>query len=232
MSLRGQPPVDGAYWTLHFEWMFYFMMLLVITFASSRWLEYGLIVWIVGIIFAPPVPLGSHLWSYYSASFITGAVAGRASQLGWSKLRILICLVAAGLFLNGELAMAARRFGHWSGMLVIGVMLLSFIALAVGATFPRLARIRIPLAGLGGRLTYPVYLLHAHLGYMTINRFATEENKVWLLTIMLIVLFLSAWGIERLVDGALGKFWKRAGEILVQEPMDALLRKVRLLPHP
>lgn len=222
-SLFGVPPVDGAYWTLEYEWLFYITVFALIVFKrdkAPKYLEYLAVVWLAVIAIGAFLP-ASHLWNYNSASFLAGAMAGRSSLLGWSKGRIAIFSVASVLLIRGELANAAWRL-PMKGLVIAALLIVCFLILVVAATFPKIAAIRIPLAGWAGRMTYPLYLLHAHNGYMLLNLFGTAENQRWLPLLMFFCVLLLAWGLERLVDGVLGKFWKRVFYRSVEKPVDRL----------
>ena len=39
------------------------------------------------------------------------------------------------------------------------------------------SKVDLPFANQVGGMTYPLYLIHAHFGYMFLNKFASNENK-------------------------------------------------------
>lgn len=225
-TLFGVDPVDGAYWTLAYEWLFYLTMFALIVVSRgepSRNIEKLAIGWILLIaagFFLPPF----HLWNYNCAAFLAGVMAGRSSKYGWSILRVAIFVVASVLLIVGELDNAAWRMGLKERALA-GVIIVGFLALIVAATFSTVASWKIPLSSWAGRMTYPAYLLHAHLGYMSLNNWATPQNQVWFPLAMFVVLIFSAWGLERLVDGVFGPMWKRVFQRAIKVPVDAVFTK-------
>jgi len=68
--------------------------------------------------------------------------------------------------------------------LIISAFFLFFIAL----NSERDQNLKLPHSKLFGALTYPIYLTHAHFGYMFISRFRNNENKamIYALTISIV----------------------------------------------
>jgi peptidoglycan/LPS O-acetylase OafA/YrhL len=156
------PDIDGVYWTLQVELIFYALML-------------GL--WRVGAL-ARPVPM---LSAWVALSLVTG----------WSDVPYLLSTVLMldwipwfVLGIVSYLASASQRFTapllFLAGIAVLSISVRSGIALAaLGSSFTvvvwmaALGRIRIlgsrPVVALGA-ISYPLYLLHEKIGFATIRQ--------------------------------------------------------------
>jgi peptidoglycan/LPS O-acetylase OafA/YrhL len=64
--------------------------------------------------------------------------------------------------------------------------------------------VAIPGDALVGALTYPLYLLHAHVGYMLLTAIATLENRVLAYLFALVVVLAAWWCLHRWVEVAGG----------------------------
>ena len=108
-------------------------------------------------------------------------------------------------------------------------LVLSFFALVALLWIPRVAHARIPLSRPISDLTYPVYLLHAHIGYTVLNRLATNDN-VWLVYAgMLIALAAASLAMHWIVEVRLRDVWFKAFSLL-RHPVDALQRRITRRP--
>jgi peptidoglycan/LPS O-acetylase OafA/YrhL len=59
-----------------------------------------------------------------------------------------------------------------------------------------------------GTLTYPVYLIHNVFGATLIAKFATEENKVLVYIATVIILLVTAFIMNNLIENGLSRYWK------------------------
>lgn len=221
----GSTFVDGAYWTLEFEWLFYAIVFIILCLSTAHRIERVLVIWAVCIILGDLAGLGDTGIGYYVFSpncltFVAGAVAGTACTKGWTKGRAVVFAGISSAVLAYECSLGLARNGML-GAVAAGAVLSLYLAMAVGSTTP-LGTLRIPGSGIAGKLTYPVYLLHAHLGYMTLNRFATDANKYWLVGLMLIALILLAWAYQYVVEERLQRGWRTLFQTLIRRPIDAL----------
>jgi peptidoglycan/LPS O-acetylase OafA/YrhL len=59
-----------------------------------------------------------------------------------------------------------------------------------------------------GALSYPIYLVHAHFGYMLISEFGTEKNKyvVYIITVSLVIIV--SYFMHILVEKKCSHVWK------------------------
>lgn len=169
-SLLGQPYVDGVYWTLLYELQFYVAVFLLILFGQGHRVAALMPTWAMVMLYltmaAPELTGAAPLLGSYFIWFAAGAIIASIAESGWSAYR------AAGLL--------ATFLPITSLELTVTTVLKVAIFLAVLITvIPQVRNLRLPGSRTAGALTYPVYLLHAHIGYMLLDRFATESNK-WL----------------------------------------------------
>lgn len=76
---------------------------------------------------------------------------------------------------------------------------------------------------IAGSLTYPVYLIHAHIGYMLINKFATNENYYYVYPVIMGAIFIVAWLIHYYIEIKLNWLWKELFTICVKQPIESLV---------
>lgn len=172
----GQPPMDGAYWSLAIEINFYLWVAVVIAFGQLRHIEKLLLAWLAlsFINFLRPMyPVQLFTSAHWAPLFSAGAFFFLVRQSGWTRLRIGAVVLAALL----GCAYAWRETGHVSGwgelvalddgpnhLVVQGIMLTYFGAFLWMVLRP-VGQSASRLSDLFGRLTYPLYLIHQNAGY-------------------------------------------------------------------
>lgn len=90
-------------------------------------------------------------------------------------------------------------------------VLKTLIFLTILATvIPRVRTLRLPGAATAGALTYPIYLLHAHIAYMLLDTFATESTKWLVYTAVTVFVLGLAYALHILVERhpLSRRFWK------------------------
>ena len=76
-----------------------------------------------------------------------------------------------------------------------------------------------------GALTYPIYLIHAHFGYMFISHFATEDNKITIYILTLFIVIFTAYMIHILVEKKYSNLWQRLFCNIIGKPIDLISSK-------
>ena len=180
-KLVDQPLVDGVYWTLLYEVQFYVLVLVLVLLRQGHRLVSLAPGWAIGMFVLDVIdPSLSTLFPYlggYFLWFAGGAVIAVIAREGWSVYRAIGLLAAYLPATDFELSVKA--------------ILATVIYLLVLATLvPAVRDLRIPGATTAGALTYPLYLVHAHIGYMLLDLFATEESK-WLTYATVVILVVS-----------------------------------------
>ena len=161
----GTRMLDGVYWTLNCEIVFYAGMALLWRVGATRRIETVVLGWLAvkWLFWAWPVPPRLQLLflTEQAAYFAVGLVAYRVwtGQRRWTAQLPVLGAVAATVLLLDPIEV------HW---LFLGVAPL-FMALATG----RMRWLAHPALLWMGRVSYPFYLLHAVIGYSVIWRLET-----------------------------------------------------------
>lgn len=169
-SVLGQPLVDGVYWTLLYELQFYVMVFALVLLGQGHRVAALMPAWALLMLYvtaaAPRLADDAPYLGGYFLWFAAGAIIASIAENGWSVYR------GAGL-LAAYLPISDLELSTTS-------VLKTLVFLSVLVTLiPRVRTLRLPGSTTAGALTYPVYLLHAHIGYMLLDTFATESTK-WL----------------------------------------------------
>jgi len=208
--LFGQSFMDGAYWSIVIELIFY-SWVVVGLFAGvlPRHTEIAVTIWmalIVGnnlVIGSRPVELV--FLTEYGAYFALGAMAWRILSLGASGWRLFLAGLA--LVMTFHAAEVQRldfldRLGEGSTPADVALANGFIIALfLLAAILGRQVRAGPWIVALGG-ISYPLYLLHQNAGYILIN-FAAPAIGKWSAAALAIFLSLAvSWWIYSHVEPA------------------------------
>lgn len=196
----GQPFLDGAYWTIAYEVMFYGWVFVFIALGwfKKHW-QAIMISWLV-LSIANELRIDSEMLrklfiTEYSGYFVFGMTLYKLRQ-GQSPVAFLI-LAGSVLWATATPFIIEPKFFELygihrsaAGLALVGPIAVSCVALcAVLPTLPIRPAIAI---GLGG-LTYPLYLLHQHIGYAVFARFGAEYGR-WIVGAALVaILFFASW---------------------------------------
>lgn len=223
-EVLGQPFVDGVYWTLLYELQFYVLVFVLVLCGQGERLGSLMPAWAMAMLYidlmAPQLGDAAPYLGSYFLWFAAGAVVASIIESGWSLYRGAGLLAAYLALTNLELSVESAV------KTVIFLLVLTTLS-------SRVRGLRLPGSATAGALTYPVYLLHAHIGYMLLDRFATESNKWFVYAAVAVFVIGLAYLLHRtverhprsrrfwyrLIDGTLG----RAVEWL-QKGVDALRR--------
>ncbi len=215
----GHPYIDGAYWSLYWEVYFYLLVFVVLFLKMGRWLEPIFLTWPILIficwLFGQTKLPG--LYGFYSY-FAAGAVfAIMRNKVTWPAIVSLTCSFVV-CFHHATLS---KNLGTQSpyvvGALIVGMFLFFFIQ-----NTDKVASLKLPGSKLAGALTYPLYLLHQNIGYIILDRFATEQTKyVWIVGLTLAML-LAAYLVHLLVERLPATWWKAFFGTLVATPINRL----------
>ena len=205
----GQPFLDGAYWTIAYEIIFYgWVFLLIATGLFDRGWRIFILLWLT-ISACNEIAIGSGvlqklLITEYSGYFAFGLVLYNTQR---HRSAVNLCVLgAAAIWAMFTPFLIESNFIETYGLsrYVIGLALIGPAALAVmtiAALSPTLRMAPGLAMGLGG-LTYPLYLLHQNIGYSVFAHFGTEDDR-WMVGVALVaVLFLLSWLIARGLEPA------------------------------
>lgn len=220
----GQPFLDGAYWTIAYEVMFYGWVFVFIALGwFKKYWQPIVVSWLV-LSVANELRIDSEALrklciTEYSGYFVFGMTLYKLRQR--RSPRAFLILAASILWATATPFIIEPKFYelygiHRSagGLSLIGPIAAACITLCV--MLPTLP-IRPAIAvGIGG-LTYPLYLLHQHIGYATFARFGSDQDR-WLVgAILVAILLFASWLVAAFFElparRSIGKLARRATAI-------------------
>lgn len=213
-SPLGAPPIDGVYWTLLYELLFYAMVFAILWVGLGKYLDHIMQAWLLGMVaisfFAPSVSTAAPLLGGYFLLFGCGAMIAQVRESGWTILRTLTLTLGFITVLRFEVATAAAlgpsKNTEYSGW-VVGIIMAVFFGALLAMAHPRVAGLRLPGSHTAGSLTYPLYLIHATFGYTLLELFATDSNKWVVYPVVVAVVVVLAWLLHKIVEVRLKTFW-------------------------
>lgn len=193
--LFGVSHVDGVYWSLFYEMVFYFVVFTLIFLGFRKHLRVFFIVFPVffSVLYLSGFETGFHFGGYcyyFSAGSLFYFLSRR---MGWDLvLALFFCYLCSMYFSIDKAESLGQAYQVGFSPWVVGGAVTCFYAFFILQGFKCISALELPWAGVLGALTYPMYLLHAHFGYMFINRFA-NENNLWIIAFLsfLVVLGVS-----------------------------------------
>jgi peptidoglycan/LPS O-acetylase OafA/YrhL len=209
--------VDVVYWTLWVEMRFYLVILVFAWLGMTRGrIMAGLWGWL-GLTFAVesgvlPGFTDLIVQSEFSHYFIAGMALFMLYRFGVNlqiALLVPVCLGNAVFRAIGYADSVGSRYSvEYSHLVVTAVIVLIFLVMTLVAL--RATRVLAkPWLVTAGALTYPLYLLHAHVGFIVFNRVGTAVNKYVLLFGLIVVMCGAAYLVHRFVERPLAPRIKR-----------------------
>lgn len=178
-----QPFMDGAYWSIVLELVFYFWIALTLLAGAFQSYKLELVaVWLVLALtnetLVDSEAMRMLFITEYAGFFAGGVIAYEAKKTGWTP-ELLTFATAAFLF--ATLTLFSGRvwmLGHY-GAALAPEALVAASAFLHAAFFAALAfNLRATRSiAFAGALTYPLYLLHQHIGYALIGSLALALDR-------------------------------------------------------
>lgn len=224
----GEPFMDGAYWSIAYELVFYgWVALFVATGLFPRYMQLILIVWL-GLSMLNEHVLDSGLLQKllvtdHSGFFAVGVLLylfrrGHRGPLPWTLLALSV-LVALDQVLIGAVWLREHyRIAANDAVLILST--LGAIALVAAASSVRKMPIPAAIVAAIGGLTYPLYLLHQQAGFIIFNRLEGALPAPAIAALTAALMIVAAWAVWRFVEPPL----RRAIYRLANRPLAVVAR--------
>ena len=212
-----QPFMDGAYWSIVYELTFYgWVFLLLLTGLFRREIETIVFAWLaISIVNETILHSGLVLRLFLtdqSAFFCAGLVLyeifrGRRDRTIMLLLALSTVTAITQAFTGADWLREHyhTEFNNW---VIAGVCLASIGAVALAMNVRRVPLPAGIVLAIGG-LTYPLYLLHQHIGYMLLNKLQGVASAPVLIASTAIAITIASFLIWRLVEKPSQKWLKR-----------------------
>jgi len=204
----GAGNVDGVYWTLFYEVKFYFAVFILLLFGLQKHLTSIFLLWPIIMLIALIAKvdhityLGGY-FSYFAAGALFAMLKDNKKNIAWLPLLITFYLCvefsSAKAFESGEI--------NRSPMVITAIIVVFFMFFILQNT--RFVQNKsLPLSRTFGALTYPVYLIHAHFGYMFLSQFATESNKYFMYGLTIFIVISISYFMHKIIELKFANIWK------------------------
>ena len=155
------------------------------------------------------------------------ALIGSRFTLARLSSLTLIYLLCINYSTNKANVFTAIKGVMFSEVVIATLVTLFFLMFSI-QNLNRFKSVRLPLSSLLGRLTYPLYLIHAHFGYMLLEQFANEQNKYTVLFVVVLVVLTIAYAINKYIEINLKNYWVRFFDCFLGTPLQKIERKLFL----
>ncbi|MFW1952011.1 acyltransferase family protein [Acinetobacter beijerinckii] len=203
----GVANVDGVYWTLLYEIIFYVIVFLILLFGNLKKLLAFLVVWPFLIIAANVFGNGFLVFNLYFSFFVIGSMFALLKNGLMQKKLALFALVIAACIGFYQMYLASIPKHH--NLIVVVLIFAAMLSFFTIQNIDRFRKISLPRSQDIGGMTYPIYLIHAHFGYMVLNRFANPENQAIVYTLLLITVLSLSWALWYVIEVKQTNFWHK-----------------------
>ena len=234
-SFMSQGDVDGVYWTLLYEIKFYAAVFFVLLIGCQRHLCGIIIFWPVLFVIAILIDqqhrtFAGDYFYYFCAGALFGVLRNRFDWRAVSSL-VVTCLLCVSYSSGKAPELTLAKKSHYDEF-TIGAIILAFFLIFLLQNIKFLENLKIPMSKLLGSITYPIYLIHAHFGYMLLSHVATEDSKLVVYLVALILVFFISYFINQFIEVRPGVFWRRimgqtVGRLVdfIQAKLDGLYKR-------
>ncbi|MEJ1105638.1 MULTISPECIES: acyltransferase family protein [unclassified Kribbella] len=209
--------VDVVYWTLWAELRFYAMILVLTWIGITRRRVTGFLWAWLAATFVFQTGLLPHatdlvLNTQFSHYFIAGMALCLVHRYGAKPQYLLIVALALGNAIYRGIGFADRvgiRYGTEIHRPVVVAVIVLIFAVMLAVALKLTQRLGRPWFAVLGALTYPLYLIHAHIGVIVFERLGDQVNHVLLVAATMIVMVAAAAALHRWVERPLAPRLKR-----------------------
>lgn len=203
--------VDGVYWTLVYEIKFYALVFFLLIMGLQKHLNLLFMLWPIAMLGAfftgyNKIPYLGGYFYYFSAGTLFAILQSDKSVK--NILSLLISFLLCISYSTNEASMKSESMGVFFSEYIVGLVIFLFFCFFVFLNTKKSQSLRLPFSKTLGALTYPVYLIHAHFGYMFISRYATEENKIFIYMVTVSIVLSVSYFMYKVIEVRLSNAWK------------------------
>ena len=199
--------VDGVYWTLIYEVQFYALVGALLCTPLRRHLNVIALGWPFAIALTrladhSNLPYLSTVHSFFAAGAVFAVLKTEKGTFAYVSLALALALCITDAM--GNVADPGSPYMR-SPLIMAAIIVAMFVFFGIADTRWGLAQ-RIPGAEWAGRMTYPIYLVHAHVGYMVLSHLGTSAIGY---AVAFTFAFLLALALHLSVEVAMRDFWRQ-----------------------
>ena len=226
----GQPYVDGVYWTLQLELTFYALVLAVLLLGWQRHLATFALVWPFAMLLAllagrTYLPFAGQYYGFFAAGAVLAICKTRRNLPVLASLAA--CLFLCLEFACGEIRALAQQKGILFSPVVIGAIVCAMFGFFAILNSQWGVAVALPGSRLAGALTYPVYLIHAHVGYILLTRFGNDANRLIAYPATIALVLLLSYAIHVFGERRFAKQWHALFTALLDRPLGWLQQQLQ-----
>ncbi|MEX2304335.1 MAG: acyltransferase [Bryobacterales bacterium] len=208
--------VDGVYWSLYVELIFYFWVFLISITRQITKADKILGVWLAasvainvfgGLTFTD---LDFWILPRWSCYFIAGGAFFLIHQRGPSVYLATLALVSYVQAIGLEVEYLERGNPYVVGGL-ISLFFLVFAAISLDWTPP----VKAPWMISAGLLTYPLYLIHQNIGYLLLAELHGTIPRLWSVAVVVTIMLAGSYLIATQIERPLGSLLKKGASRLL-----------------
>lgn len=217
----GHGNIDGAYWSLYVELKFYLIIavFLIINRFKQFSLDYLIYFWLLLSslrLFVGPSTSYDTIHHFFildwSAYFIAGMVFCQIFIHGPALKHLILlpwCLYLSIDGAIGRIHWLARTFHSDFSPYIIGGTIVVFYMLMLLVSCKKLQCLNSPKFNKIGMLTYPLYLIHQHIGFIVFNQLHGYLNKYVLVSAVTLSMLAVAYILSEWVEPRVMRLFKR-----------------------
>lgn len=204
--------VDRVYWTLVYEVKFYLLVFLLLILGLQKQLILFFTLW-------PFIMLGAFIIGYDSLSYLGGYYsyfsAGALFAILQSDksmknvLSICVSFVLCLLFSINHAFLKTESIGIYFSEYIVGVIISCFFVFFIFQNSKYAQQLKLPFSQTLGSLTYPIYLIHSHFGYLFISKYGSEDNKIFIYITAISIVLLISYLMHRIIEVNLSRLWNK-----------------------
>jgi peptidoglycan/LPS O-acetylase OafA/YrhL len=204
-KLLHQPMVDGVYWSIEYEVLFYgWVFLLVLFRVFDRWSHVAVAVWLViaalNLWMIKSGVLSMVFLTQYAGFFAAGIMLFRLRRFGFSAVNVVLLVAAiliSGFASHQEMKETLALYNApYSPRMFFVIFVLIYWVMGIAALHRADVRWAGAMVGLGA-LTYPLYLLHQMIGYQLITFLTPVVSSYGALFVTILLMLALAFVIQR-----------------------------------